>query len=92
MDLHSCMGHDWLHHFRLDWAQLNKVESAHSSKLDEMLARHSDLFKPGLGKIEGMEAKLYLKPHAQPKFCRARQVPFAIQAKVEKEIDRQVDE
>ena len=57
-----------------------------------MLARHSDLFKPGLGKIEGMEAKLYLKPHAQPKFCRARQVPFAIQAKVEKKIDQQVDE
>ena len=54
-----------------------------------MLARHFNLFRLGLGKIEGMEVKLYLKPHVQPKFCRAQQVPFAI---LEKEIDRQVDE
>ncbi len=64
----------------------------YSTKLDEMLANHSNLFVPGLGKIEGMEEKLYLKPHAQPKFCHARQVPFAIHEKVEKEIDRQVAE
>ena len=85
-------GHNWLHRFRLDWAQLHKVDTAHSTQLDEMLARASNLFRPGLGKLEGMEAKLYLKPNAQPKFCRARQVPFAILEKVEKEIDHQVDE
>ena len=57
-----------------------------------MLAEHPNLFKPGLGKIDGLSAKLYVKPGAQPKFCRARQVPFAIREKVEHEIDRQVEE
>ena len=86
------MGRDWLRHFRLDWAQLHGINRVQSHKLDEMLAEHPNLFKPGLGKIDGLSAKLYVKPGAQPKFCRARQVPFAICEKVEQEIDRQVEE
>ena len=35
--------------------------------------------------------KLYVKPSAQPNFCQACQVPFAIREKVEQEIDRQVE-
>lgn len=57
--------------FCLNWAQLNKVDLMYSTKLDEMLAKYSNLFKPGLGEMEGMKTKLYLKAHAQPKFCRA---------------------
>jgi len=86
------MGRDWLRHFRLDWAQLHGINWVQSHKLDEILAEHPNLFKPGLGKIDGLSAKLYVKPSAQPKFCRARQVPFAIREKVEQEIDQQVEE
>ena len=87
----TLMGRDWLQHFRLDWARLHKVDTDHS-KLEETLAKHSNLFKDELGKISGTKAKLYMKPDAKPKFCRARQVPFAIREKVEQEIDRQVEE
>ena len=37
-------------------------------------------------------ATLYLKKEARPKFCRARQVPYALRDKVGCEIERQVEE
>ena len=37
-------------------------------------------------------ATLYLKKEARPKFCRSRQVPYALHDKVGREIDRQVEE
>ena len=57
-----------------------------------MLNKHQDLFKDCLGTVERVKTKLYLKRDAKPKFCRARQVPFAIRQKIETEIDRQVAE
>ena len=48
------------------------------------------MFEGGLGTIKGVEAKLYLKEGAKPRFCRACQVPFAIRQTVEDEIDCQV--
>lgn len=67
--------------------------------MKEILDRHSNLFKEELSKITGTTAKLYLKSDAQPKFCRARPVPFAartidiaVRTKVEQEINHQVVE
>lgn len=74
----SLLGRDWLQYIQLDWAQLNKVQTEHASKLEKLLNAHTALFTPGLGKIEGVKAKLYLKKNAKPKFLRARQVPLAI--------------
>ena len=87
----TLMGRDWLQHIRLDWAQLNNLDAEHS-QLKEMLAKHSNLFQPGLGKISGTTAKLYLRQGAKPKFCRARTVPIALREKIEQEIARQVEE
>ena len=84
----SLLGRDWLHHIRLDWFQFHKVDAEQNTRLEQILSKHAALFEPGLGKIAGTKAKFYLKKCAKPKFCRARQVPFAIQVKVEKEIDR----
>ena len=71
---------------------MHKVDVKHNSKLEEIFNKHSNLFEPGLGKIAEMTAKLYLKKGAQPKFCKARQIPYAIHEKVSSEIDRQVEE
>ena len=65
-------------------------ESAKLGATGAVLGKHTTLFEAGLGTIQGLEAKLYLKEGAKPRFCRARQVPFAIREKVEIEIDRQV--
>ena len=39
------------------------------SNLEALLVKYDDLFKPGLGKVEGVAAKLYLKPDVKPKLC-----------------------
>ena len=38
--------------------------------------------------LKGFQAKIYVDPSAQPKFCEARTVPYAMQMLVEKELDR----
>lgn len=34
----------------------------YNSQMDSILTKHADLFKPGIGKVEGIQAKLYLSP------------------------------
>ena len=42
--------------------------------------------------ISSVEAKIYLKDNAVPKFIKARQVPLALKDSVEKALDKLVDE
>ena len=43
-------------------------------------------------KINTFEATLQLKPGVIPKFCKARSVPFALKAAIERELDRMESE
>lgn len=49
------------------------------------------MFQDQLGCIEGVKAKLHVKAGAQPKFLRARNLPFALREKVENELKRFVE-
>ena len=49
---------------------------------------HPNVFKPGLGTIKGITAKLEMKPNAQPKLCKAHPVPYDLQEAVEAEYHR----
>ena len=57
-----------------------------------MLEKHKAVFEPGLGKVTGYEAKILVDPEARPKYCKARTVPYFYQEKVERELDRLVEE
>ena len=46
----------------------------------------------GLGTLQEYEAKIYVDPGAQPKYCKARSVPYAMRGKVEEELERLVSE
>ena len=50
------------------------------------------MFTPGLGTLEGFEAKIYIEPNAFPRFCQARSVPFAMKILVEKELDNLISQ
>ncbi len=49
---------------------------------------HPNVFQPSLGTIKGITAKLEKKHDAQPKFCKARPVPYALKEAVEAEYNR----
>ena len=82
----SLLSRDWLARLNVNCCRQNKVCS--SDGLDGILTNHTSVFKDELGHINGVRAKIYIKPGASPKFCRARTVPFALRDKVEQEFSR----
>ena len=81
----SLLGRDWLEHLRTDWEQVCQISA---SALERLLDHKKKLFEPGLGTLQGFRAKIHVNPAATPKFCKPRQVPYAMRAKVETELDR----
>jgi len=54
------------------------------------LQEYSEVFKKELGTMKGITAKIYIDPAAQPKYCKARPVPYALRPKIEEELERVV--
>ena len=50
------------------------------------------MFKPGFGTLQGYEAKIYVDPETQPKYCKAWSAPYAMRCKVEEELECLVSE
>ncbi len=48
----------------------------------------SEVFDEGLGHLKDFKVSLVMQDNAVPVFCKARSVPLALRAKVDKEIDR----
>ena len=65
-----------------------KPKLSYEKQMETLLQEHKVVFQEGLGQISKFEVTLQLKPTATPKFCKARSVPFALQAAVERELDR----
>ena len=86
----SLLGRDWLSCLRLDWAHIHYMNN--SDTLQVVLARHPTVFEESLGLVQGTTAKIHVDPAAQPKFFKARPVPYALRDKVDKEIDHLVKE
>ena len=84
----SLMGRDWISRFRLDWETLNTVRASPDSRIQEVLDRHSDIFKEELGHIKGAPVTLHTDPSQQPRFFKARPVPYALRTKIETELSR----
>ena len=82
----SLLGRDWLGKLRLDWSELHQIQSTAPGLLKELLDRYSEVFKDELGTIQGTTAKIQVDPTVQPRFCKARSVPYALRAKVDTEL------
>ena len=93
------MGRNWLQKITLKWKSLNLASVPDSQttgsprdnwkqKVEAVVGAHKNVFQEGLGQINTFEAALQLKPGAKPKFCKARPIPFALKAAIEKELDR----
>ena len=78
------LGRDLLTHIKLNWCCVKKVENS----LNKLLEQYSELFSSKLGKMKNFQAKLNVKQGATPKFCKARNIPFALQDAVKLELAR----
>ena len=79
----SLFGRNWLTTIRLDWKSIGAI--AH---LAQLLGAYSEVFREGLGKLIGHEATIQVDPTAQPRYCKARTIPYALRSKVEAELER----
>ena len=85
----SLLGRNWLCELQLKWQEIFWL---HNASLSQVLEKHKAVFEPGLGTVTGFTAKINVDPSATPKYCKARAVPYFYREKVEKELDRLVEE
>ena len=84
----SLLGRNWLEHIRLNWKKLQVNYTTKYRMLEEILEKHKALFRSELGQAKTIEANLHIASEAKPRFCKARQVPHALQKKVDDELSR----
>ena len=93
----ALFGRQWLRALQLNWAEIKAIHTAamiddHTTptlpQLRTIIDKHSPVFEPGYGNFKGTNAKFYLQHDAQPKFMKARNVPYALRPKVEEELDK----
>ncbi|XP_028660385.2 uncharacterized protein K02A2.6-like [Erpetoichthys calabaricus] len=88
-DYPALMGRSWLEKVQLDWTKVNAV-SVEQSELNLVLRKHQAVFQEELGSITGIKVTLRVQQNCQPRFLKARSVPYALRPKVEADIDRLV--
>ena len=85
----ALLGRDWLSKLKLDWSKILAATSESvPGSVKEVLDKHASLFSDGYGTIKDFKAQIHLKENAQPKFCKARPMPFSLKASVDEELDR----
>lgn len=83
------LGRDWLNVLRLDWPAICRLHYIDTSdKLETILNEHSAVFSDTPGCLRSHKVKIHLRPEAAPKFCKARQPPYAMRQRIEEELDR----
>ncbi|KAK0070045.1 hypothetical protein Bpfe_000028 [Biomphalaria pfeifferi] len=85
------LGHDWIRSLKINWSdikQLITTESCIQENINCLIKEFEEVFLEGIGTVKNMQATIAIKDDAKPKFCNARPVPYAIKAKVEKELNK----
>ena len=57
-------------------------------KVDDLLAKHSALFKDSYEGMKGLEVHVTIKDGAKPNFIKPRRIPYALKDEVDKELDK----
>ncbi|CAF0711795.1 unnamed protein product [Adineta steineri] len=94
----NILGRDWIYALNLHTRTLDDIDSNGSTlnvnfgpeSLNELMARHSEIFQEGLGCCK-IKAHLHVKPDSIPKFCKPRSLPFAYREAVEQDLNRLIN-
>ncbi|XP_055347265.1 uncharacterized protein LOC129594558 [Paramacrobiotus metropolitanus] len=92
----NVLGRDYNRALGLSWLSLRDRQSASApviSKItvDELLAKHSVVFRKDLGHCLPYKAHMHLKPGGTPAFRKAQPVPFSFREALERYLDRLVE-
>ena len=79
------MGRDWLNKIKVNFCEVYSLTNQHP--LEELLKKHSVVFKEELCCLQGVKAQLLVN-NTNPKFYKPRLVPFVFKEKGESELDR----
>ena len=88
----SLLGKDWMTKIGLDWGQLIHKIRKDPSELETLLQKYPSVFQDELGLAETFTAKIHVDPEAEPRFRKARPVPYSQRSNVHAEIDRLQEE
>ena len=87
-------GREWLRHLNLNWSEIktlhvsSKSTKSRQSEVESLKLKYSEVFSDELGKLKDVKAKLILKENSAPKFVKARPVPYSLKDKIDKELDK----
>ncbi|XP_058051873.1 uncharacterized protein K02A2.6-like, partial [Ahaetulla prasina] len=88
-NLPSLLGLDW---FRVLGMGITGVHSVGDNQKDELLREFEDIFQDSLGKYVGTPISFNLDPQIAPIRLKARRVPFALKPKIDRELDKLVNQ
>ncbi|XP_064479209.1 uncharacterized protein K02A2.6-like [Ornithodoros turicata] len=90
----SLLGRDWFKALGIEVKihQLDAGVKNLGSSTTPVLRKYAKVFQPGLGKSKGPPVRVEVEPTAQPKFYKARPVPFALLPKVDEALDKLVEQ
>lgn len=87
----SLLGRQWLAELDVDVPKFTACHNVHSKRVDkgisDLISRYKELFSGGLGRYTGGKASLKVREGATPVFHRARPLPYALQERVDAELD-----
>ena len=82
----ALLGRTWIEQMKLDWKSIFSMNL--NSGLEILKEEYKELFDESKEPVKDFKVTLVLKENAQPKFMKARSLPFAMKASVEEELDR----
>lgn len=86
----NLMGRDWISKLKINlFKDENSILSLNSSNI---VSAHPNLFKPELGTMKDVKAKIEIDVSKPAKFCKARPVPYALKAKVDQALDSLIEQ
>ena len=63
---------------------------SNNKSLNKIISEYESVFSDELGTLKNLEIEIPIQPNVNPKFFRARPVPYSLKDKIEKELDRLV--
>ena len=90
----TLLGRNWLRKLTLNWRDIYRMSTDNTLVMsaDTLLQRYPELLKSTIGTIHGVKGHFQVDHDAEPRFCKPRNVPYALREKVDQELTRLQDE